>query len=133
MAEFLLGIRVTCEPLYKRLRKNPPPWTEEITSIIIKIKNAIKEIPCIIILDPLVKLIVETDASELGYGGILKQIPPNSSKEQIEDLFNKIFIIRSDCKAVLSVLKNDVKNLVSKQILQDGKLFYHIFIVLLNI
>ncbi|XLR39170.1 hypothetical protein S83_023830, partial [Arachis hypogaea] len=44
---------------------------------------AIKEIPCISILDPSAKLIVETDASELGYGGILKQIPPNSSKEQI--------------------------------------------------
>ncbi|KAL4299324.1 hypothetical protein AHAS_Ahas17G0089500 [Arachis hypogaea] len=102
-----------------------------MTSIIIKIKNAIKEIPCISILDLLAKLIVETDASDLGYGGILKQIPPNSSKEQIvkyhlriwnqaqknyatvkkeilaivlcvskfqEDLFNKTFIIRIDCK-----------------------------------
>ncbi|XLU61350.1 hypothetical protein S245_020559, partial [Arachis hypogaea] len=104
------------------------------------IKNAIKEIPCISILDPLAKLIVETDASELGYGGILKQIPPKSFKEQIvkyhseiwnqaqknyptvkkeilaivlcvskfqEDLFNKTFLIRNDCKAVLSVLEND--------------------------
>ncbi|KAL4349717.1 hypothetical protein AHAS_Ahas10G0069900 [Arachis hypogaea] len=50
-----------------------------MTSIIIKIKNAIKEIPCI-------------------------------------NLFNKTFIIRTDCKAAPSVLKNDVKNLVSKQI-----------------
>ncbi|KAL4365504.1 hypothetical protein AHAS_Ahas07G0112700 [Arachis hypogaea] len=83
VAKFLPGIRITCEPLYKRLRKNPPPWTKEMTSIIIKIKNAIQEIPCISILDPLAKLIVKTDASELGYGGILKQIPPNSSKEQI--------------------------------------------------
>ena len=149
VAEFLSGIRVTCEPLYKRLRKNPPPWTKEMTSIIIKIKNAVKEIPCISILDPSAKLIVETDASELGYGGILKQIPPNSSKEQIvkyhsgiwnqaqknyltvkkeilaivlcvskfqEDLFNKTFLIRTDCKAAPNVLENDVKNLVLKQI-----------------
>ncbi|KAL4345352.1 hypothetical protein AHAS_Ahas11G0269800 [Arachis hypogaea] len=87
-----------------------------MTFIIIKIKNAIKEIPYISILDPLDKLIVETNASELGYEGILKQIPPNSSKEQIEDLFNKTFIIRTGCKAAPSVLKNDVKNLVSKQI-----------------
>ncbi|KAL4374053.1 hypothetical protein AHAS_Ahas05G0143300 [Arachis hypogaea] len=115
-----------------------------MTSIIIKIKNTVKEIPCISILDPSAKLIVETDASELGYGGILKQIPPNSSKEQIvkyysgiwnqaqknyptvkkeilaivlcvskfqEDLFNKTFLIRTDCKAAPNVLENDVKNL----------------------
>jgi len=35
------------------------------------------------LLDPSAFLIVETDASELGYGGILKQKISHDSKEQI--------------------------------------------------
>ncbi|XLT52249.1 hypothetical protein HN873_044853, partial [Arachis hypogaea] len=38
-----------------------------------------------------------------------------------EDLFNRTFLIRTDCKAAPSVLKNNVKNLVSKQIFARWK------------
>jgi len=101
------------------------------------------------LLDPSAFLIVETDASELGYGVILKQKISHDSKEQIvryhsgiwhasqqkystikkeilsivlclqkfqDDLFNKKFLIRTDCKAAPSVLTKDVQNLVSKHI-----------------
>ena len=94
-------------------------------------------------------MIVETDVSEVGYGGILKQTPPNQTKEAMvrfhsgvwigpqtnhstvkkevlsivdciskfqDDLINKRFLLRVDCKSAKEILQKDVKNLVSKQI-----------------
>ena len=92
-------------------------------------------------------LVVELDASNLGYGGILKQKYNNQvhivryhsgiwlsaqinysivKKEVLSivlcipkfqnDLINKKFILKIDCKIAKDILKNDVKNLVSKQI-----------------
>ena len=120
-----------------------------MSQAIIKVKQIVKSLPCLGIPDPEASLIVETDASGLGYGGVLKQINTESSKEQIvryhsgiwhsaqqkystvkqeilaivlcllkfqDDLFNKKFLIRTDCKAAPSVLQKDVKNLVSKHI-----------------
>jgi len=54
-----------------------------MTSAIKQIKTLVKELPCLGIPDPSAFLIVETDASELGYGGILKQKISHDSKEQI--------------------------------------------------
>ena len=54
-----------------------------MTSTIKQIKKLVKKLPCLGIPDPLAFLIVETDASELGYGGILKQKISHDSKEQI--------------------------------------------------
>jgi len=51
------------------LEKNPPPWNENMTSTIKQIKKLVKKLPCLGIPDPSAFLIVETDASELGYGG----------------------------------------------------------------
>ncbi|XLR47955.1 hypothetical protein S83_032615, partial [Arachis hypogaea] len=65
------------------LTKQPPLWIEDISKIVQKIKYLVKEISCLSIRDPKTRLIIETDTLELGYGGILKQILPNSSKEQI--------------------------------------------------
>ena len=116
---------------------------------VIKIKQIIKHLSCLGISDPEASLIVETDASDIGYGGILKQVSKNSSKEQTvryysniwhpaqqkysmvkkeilsivlcftkfqDDLFSNNFLLMTDCKATPSVLKNDVKNLVSEHI-----------------
>ncbi|RDX67953.1 Orf V, partial [Mucuna pruriens] len=81
IAEFIPNIRIICAPLYKRLRKNPPKWTNEMTQVIIEIKNLVKKLPCLGIPDPSSELIIEIDASDIGYGGILKQKLPNSSKD----------------------------------------------------
>ena len=43
----------------------------------------VKKFPCLGIPDPSAFLIVETNASELRYGGILKQNVSHGSKEQI--------------------------------------------------
>ncbi|KAI8545611.1 hypothetical protein RHMOL_Rhmol07G0053100 [Rhododendron molle] len=136
-------------PLYERLKKNPPPWTERHTMAVKKIKLKAKELPCLAIANPDWKKIVETDASNIGYGGILKQYNPNTSKEELvrftsglfknaqanysiikkeilsiikcinkfqDDLLNQQFLLKIDCSAAKQVLKQDIKNLASKQI-----------------
>ena len=73
VADFFQDLRKLCEPLYQRLRKNPPAWSESHTQIVREIKSKIKFLPCLSILDPSAYPIIETDASDIGYGGILKQ------------------------------------------------------------
>lgn len=149
VADFIPNIRIICAPLFKRLRKNSLPWSEEMSHSVREVKRLVQSLPCLGIPDPDASLIIETDASELGYGGILKQVKPQSSKEQIvryhsgiwhpaqqkystvkkeilsivlcvqkfqDDVFNKRFLIKTDCKAAPSVLQKDVQNLVSKHI-----------------
>ncbi|RDX95782.1 Orf V, partial [Mucuna pruriens] len=116
IAEFIPNIKIICAPLYKRLRKNPLEWTNEMTKVIIEIKILVKKLPCLGIPDPNAELIIEIDASDIGHKGILKQKLSNSSKEQVvkyhsDDVFNKKFLIRTDCKAAPSVLTKDVQNL----------------------
>ena len=68
-----LNLRQICEPLYKRLRKNPPVWIENHTKIVQRIKQIVKDIPFLGIPHLHAFIIVEIDASEVGYGGILKK------------------------------------------------------------
>ena len=51
--------------------------------IIRQIKKYVKQLPCIVIPSPNTFKIFETDASDIGYGGILKQLAKNDAKEQI--------------------------------------------------
>jgi hypothetical protein len=83
IAEFYHNLRHLCKPLFQRLQKNPPPWTEEHTSMVKQIKSHVKSLPCLGIPLPLAFKIVETDASEIGYGGILKQKVKPDSAEQL--------------------------------------------------
>ena len=73
VSDYFKDLRIICEPLYKRLIKNAPAWTEHHTSLVKEIKQKVKHLPCISIPHPNALLIVESDASNLGYGGILKQ------------------------------------------------------------
>ena len=67
--------------LTARLKKNPPDWMEAHTAAVRRIKEMVKSLPCLSIANPNLKKIVETDASNKGYGGILKQV--NGSKEEL--------------------------------------------------
>ena len=73
MSEFLKDISQLCAPLRQRLKKDPVPWNEEHTKIVKTIKSRVKTLPCLALADPEAFKIVETDASDIGYGGILKQ------------------------------------------------------------
>ena len=69
ISDYFQGLRKICRPLYKRLEKNPPPWTDIHTMII---RQICRQLACIVIPSPNSFKIVEIDAFEIGYGGILK-------------------------------------------------------------
>ncbi|GJQ95985.1 enzymatic polyprotein [Tanacetum coccineum] len=85
-----------CKPLYDRLKKNPKPWTEEHTKIVKTIKDKIKELPCLNIPHPEASLIVETDASDIGYGG--SPSPSCSTRSMIKEDSDDIARRIRDCK-----------------------------------
>ena len=64
------------KPLHDRLKKNHVAWTDEHTKVVKLIKNSVKFIPCLFLANPVLPKIVETDASDLGYGGILNTLFP---------------------------------------------------------
>jgi hypothetical protein len=65
------------------LQNNPPPWTNVHTSLVKEIKTHVKTLPCLGIPYDQAFKIVETDASDIVYVGILKQIVSQGSFEQI--------------------------------------------------
>ena len=83
MSEFYPDLRTSIKHLFQRLKKNSLLWMEDHTKIVKHIKNQVKELPCLGILHPYAFTIIETNASDKRYDGILKQ-----------DLQNKIFFVR---------------------------------------
>ena len=77
VAEFYQNLRILIKPLFQRLKKNPAPWSDVHTQLVKQVKFQVKELPCLGILHPEAFPIIETDASNIGYGGILKQIFQN--------------------------------------------------------
>ena len=73
VSDFFPDLRQICAPLYNRLRKNLKPWSSQHTQIIQQVKQKVKSLRCLAIPHPDAFMIVETDASDIGYGGILKQ------------------------------------------------------------
>ena len=49
------------------------PWTTQHTQIVQQAKQHVKSLPCLGIPHPDAFMLVEIDASDIGYGGILKQ------------------------------------------------------------
>lgn len=74
VSDFYKELAFNTKILYEQLRKKKSSeWSDAHTRVIKNIKQKFKEIPCLSIADPHAKKIVETDASNIGYGGILKQ------------------------------------------------------------
>ena len=72
VSDFYPILRTIIKPLFHRLRQNPKPWTQEYTKIVKTVKQQVKTLLSLRILNPNVFPIIEIDASNLGYGGILK-------------------------------------------------------------
>ena len=83
VSDFVPKLRHLCAPLYKTLRKNLVSWSQEHTQIVKQIKEKVKSLPCLSIPNLAAFMIVETDASDIGYGGILKQKLESQSHEQL--------------------------------------------------
>ena len=65
--------------MFDWLKSNSPPWSDVHTSLVQQIKSHVKTLPCLGIPTVGAFKIVETNASDVGYGGILKQrISPES-------------------------------------------------------
>jgi len=73
ISDFFPHLRQLCAPLYKRLGKNLEPSSNIHTDIVRQIEQKVESLPCVGIPHPSAFMIVETDASEIGYGGILRQ------------------------------------------------------------
>jgi hypothetical protein len=95
------------KPLHDRLRKEPVPWSDLHTSIVKQIKQQVQTIPLLHLANPLAPKIVETDASDLGYGGILKQVTNN--KEQILQYTSAHW---NDCQKNYSTVKKEILSIV---------------------
>lgn len=61
-------------PLHNRFKLNSEPWIDEYTKIVQKIKTQVLDISYLHLSDSNLPKIVETDTSEIGYRGILKQV-----------------------------------------------------------
>ncbi|CAL9013023.1 unnamed protein product [Prunus brigantina] len=73
VSDFYQNLRKQCKPMFDRLQNNHPPWSTIHTEIVKQIKVHVKTLPCLGINSVDSFKIVETDASDIGYGGILKQ------------------------------------------------------------
>ena len=80
-----------------------------MTSIVQQIKKIVKTLPCLGIPGLNENLIVEADASEIGYGGILKQVLPNSSKEQVVKYHSGIW---HSSQLKYSMIKKEVLSII---------------------
>ena len=83
VAEYYPNLIILIKPLFQRLKKNHLPWSNEHTQVVKQVKSQVKELPCLGILHPEAFPIIKTEASNIGYGGILKT-----------DFQNKISIVR---------------------------------------
>ena len=79
--DYYKNLAIDYAPLYERLRKNPPPWADRHTKVVRLIKSKVKHLPCLVLGSLYSFKIVKTDASDIGYGEILKQQFPNNEKE----------------------------------------------------
>ena len=102
-------MRKQCKPLFDRLKSNPPPWSDIHTSLVKQIKSRVKTLPCLGIPTVSAFKIVETNASDFGYGGILKQRVSPESPEQIVHFY---YGIRNYAKLNYSTIKKEILSII---------------------
>ena len=83
VSDFFPHLCQLCAPLYRRLKKNLVPWTEEHIKIVGQVKEKVKSLTCLNVPNLTASMIVNTDASDKGYGGILKQKLESQPNEQL--------------------------------------------------
>jgi hypothetical protein len=95
------------KPLYVWLKTNPVPWSDLHTNLVKQFKKQVQTIHLLHLANPLAPKIVKTDASDLGYGGILKQVQDN--KEQILQYTSTHW---NDCQKNYSTIKKEILSIV---------------------
>ena len=105
--DFCSNINRIAKPLHDRLKKNHVPWTDEHTKVIQQIKKHIVEIPCLYLADHSLPKIVETNASDLGYGEILKQL-----QNEREVVIQYTSVHWNDTQKNYSTIKKEILSIV---------------------
>ena len=109
VADFIKDLQLLCKPLFQRLRKDAKPWTSEHTHVVKQIKEKIQYLPCLSIPHPQAFLIVETDASDLGFGGILKQKLDDLTKESLVRYYSGCW---NNTQSKYSTIKKELLSIV---------------------
>jgi phospholipid N-methyltransferase len=91
VADFYQNLCKKCKPLFDRLQTNPPPWTHIHTSLVKEIKQYVQTLPCLSIPTINSFKIVETNASNIGYGGIFKQKVHSNQPEKIVCFHSRVW------------------------------------------
>ncbi|XP_060192569.1 uncharacterized protein LOC132622066 [Lycium barbarum] len=109
--------------LYDRL-KNPKPWTDDHTQAIRRIKGKVHNLPCLTLANPTWQKIIETDASDIGYGGILKQYSLDDKQEYLVQFYSGKW---NNSQITMLLLQNlcflkTVSMMFLKKCLQDGRM-----------
>ena len=85
------------------------PWTDTHTFFVKQIKSHVKTLPCLGIPTVNTFKIFETNASDIGYGGILKQrVSPNSSKQIVRFHFG----VWNNAQINYSTIKKEILSVV---------------------
>ena len=109
IANFYKDLRKQCKHLFDRLQNNPLPWTDSHTFLVKQIKSHVKTLPCLGIPTVNTFKIFETNASDIGYGGILKQhVSPDLSK-QIVRFHSRV---QNNAKINYSTIKKEILSVV---------------------
>ena len=102
-------MRKQCKPLFDHLMSNPPSWSNVHTSLVQQIKSHVKTLPCLGIPTISAFKIVETNASDIGYGGILKERVSSESPKQIVRFYSGIW---NNAQLNYSTTKKEILSIV---------------------
>jgi hypothetical protein len=105
--DYYPNISRLAKPLHDRLKTNLIPWSDLHTDLVKQIKKQVQTITLLHLANPLAPKIVETDASDLGYGGILKQVQDN--KVQILQYTSAHWNV---CQKIYSTIKKEILSIV---------------------
>ena len=101
----------------QRLRKNPKPWTEKHTLSVRNIKSKVRNLPILYVADEDSFKIVESDASNIGWGGVLKQRPDKESQKHEKQVVQYASGVWNKAEKNYAPIEKEVKaawNCVSK-------------------
>lgn len=84
VSHFYKGCAQDRKILNERLKKESSPWTEAHTKAVQNIKRKVRQLPILHISDDNLLKIVESDANNLGWGAVLKQLNHQKKEEVIQ-------------------------------------------------
>ena len=80
LSSYYKNLEADRKMLNQRLSKNPRTWTPKHSEVVTRIKRKVRTFPILHIIDDDLPKIIESDTSETGWGGILKQARKREKK-----------------------------------------------------